>query len=59
MPIRTLDGRIIAALNTSGYTGMIDADYLVTERLPEMRVVASSIAQSLTRYPALALSLGR
>lgn len=59
VPIRTIDGRIIAALNTSGYTGMIDADYLVTERLPEMRAVASSIAQSLTRYPALALSLGR
>ncbi len=59
VPIRAVDGRTIAALNTSGYSGMIDADYLIRERLPEMRVVASSIAQSLTRYPALATVIGQ
>ncbi|MBE0412962.1 IclR family transcriptional regulator C-terminal domain-containing protein [Yoonia sp.] len=59
VPIRAVDGRTIAALNTSGYTGMIDADYLIRERLPEMRIAASSIAQTLTRYPALASVIGQ
>lgn len=59
VPIRAVDGRTIAALNTSGYSGMIDADYLISERLPQMRAVASSIAQTLTRYPALASVIGQ
>lgn len=59
VPIRAADGRTVAALNTSGYSGMVDADYLVRERLPEMRAVASSIAQVLTRYPALASVIGQ
>ncbi|MGJ8621305.1 MAG: IclR family transcriptional regulator domain-containing protein [Yoonia sp.] len=59
VPIRSIDGRTIAALNTSGYSGMVDADYLIDERLPELRAVASSIAQTLTRYPALATVIGQ
>ncbi|WP_112322956.1 IclR family transcriptional regulator domain-containing protein [Oceanibium sediminis] len=59
VPILSVEGRTIAALNTSGYSGMIDADYLVRERLPEMRITASSIAQALTRYPALASVIGQ
>jgi IclR family pca regulon transcriptional regulator len=59
VPIRAVDGRTIAALNTSGYSGMIDANYLINERLPQMRAVASSIAQALTRYPALASVIGQ
>ncbi|WP_439154308.1 IclR family transcriptional regulator domain-containing protein [Yoonia sp.] len=59
VPIRAVDGRTIAALNTSGYTGMIDPEYLITERLPEMRATASSITQALTRYPALASVIGQ
>lgn len=58
VPIRSVDGRTIAALNTSGYSGMIDADYLIRERLPEMRAVASNISQTLTRYPALVSVIG-
>ncbi|WP_083100997.1 IclR family transcriptional regulator domain-containing protein [Pseudophaeobacter leonis] len=59
VPIRAVDGRTIAALNTSGYSGMIDADYLINERLSQLRTVASSIAQTLTRYPALASVIGQ
>lgn len=59
VPIRTADGRTIAALNTSGYSGMIDANYLIRERLPELRTVASSISQTLSRYPALASVIGQ
>ncbi|MFT6089082.1 IclR family transcriptional regulator C-terminal domain-containing protein [Sulfitobacter sp.] len=59
VPIRAVDGRTIAALNTSGYSGIIDADYLISERLPQMRAVASCIAQTLTRYPALASVIGQ
>ncbi len=59
VPIRAVEGHTIAALNTSGYTGMIDADYLIRERLPELRVVASSISQALTRYPALTSIIGQ
>lgn len=59
VPIRAVDGKTIAALNTSGYSGMINPDLLISERLPEMRAVASSIAQALTRYPALASMIGQ
>lgn len=59
VPIRAIEGHTIAALNTSGYTGMIDADYLIRERLPEMRVVASNMSQTLTRYPALTSMMGQ
>lgn len=58
VPIRGVDGRTIAALNTSGYSGMIDADHLIRERLPDMRAAAFGIAQTLTRYPALASIIG-
>lgn len=58
VPIRSLDGRTIAALNTSGYSGMVDADFLVANRLPELRAAASRIAGSLTRYPMLVSIIG-
>lgn len=58
VPICSLDGRTIAALNTSGYSGMIDAEYLISERLPELRATASTVAQTLTRYPALVSVIG-
>jgi IclR family transcriptional regulator, pca regulon regulatory protein len=58
VPVRALDGRTVAAINTSGYTGMIDAEYLIENRLPEMRTTASSIAHALTRYPILESVIG-
>jgi len=53
VPIRDADGTTIAALNTSGYTGMVTPRQLVKERLPALRQVASHIALQLTRFPTL------
>ena len=58
VPIRALDGRTIAALNTSGYSGMVDAEFLVANRLPELRATASRIANALTRYTMLVSIIG-
>jgi IclR family pca regulon transcriptional regulator len=53
VPIRALDGTTIAALNTSGYTGIVNPQSLIAERLPELRATASHIAHTLTRNPML------
>jgi IclR family pca regulon transcriptional regulator len=53
VPIRNPEGRTVAALNSSGYTGLISEEKLVAERLPALRAAASRIGLSLTRYPVL------
>lgn len=58
VPIRDTDGATIAALNTSGYTGMVTPDQLVKDRLPALQEAASHIAHQLTRYPTLRSILG-
>jgi IclR family pca regulon transcriptional regulator len=58
VPIRNAEGRTVAALNTSGYTGMVTPESLVVDRLPELRAAASHIAHELTRYPVLGSVLG-
>ena len=59
VPIRDQEGNTIAALNSSGYSGIVDPEKLIRERLPELRVTASHIAHQLTRYPILASALRR
>jgi IclR family transcriptional regulator, pca regulon regulatory protein len=58
VPIRDAEGATIAALNTSGYTGMVTPDDLIEERLPALQEAASHIAHQLTRYPTLRAVLG-
>ncbi|MGD1876822.1 MAG: IclR family transcriptional regulator C-terminal domain-containing protein [Kiloniellaceae bacterium] len=58
VPIRDLNGRTIAALNSSGYTGMVTPKALTKERLPELRTVASRIAHAISRYPVLQSIIG-
>lgn len=58
VPIRDPDGATIAALNTSGYTGMVTPEILVKERLPALQEAASHIAHQMTRYPTLRSVLG-
>lgn len=58
VPIRDAAGRTIAALNTSGYTGMVTPDRLVAERLPALRQAASHIAHEINRFPVLHSVLG-
>lgn len=57
VPVRNFEGVTIAALNSSGYTGIVTPEQLVEERLPELRVTASHIASQLGRYPVLATVL--
>jgi IclR family pca regulon transcriptional regulator len=58
VPIRGIGGKTIAALNTSGYSGMVTADDLIKNRLQDLRSTAARIAQVLARYPALAHIIG-
>ncbi|MEJ8572016.1 IclR family transcriptional regulator domain-containing protein [Microbaculum marinum] len=58
VPIKSAGGRTIAALNTSGYSGMITAEGLVTQRLQELRSAAARISHILNRYPAVAHIIG-
>lgn len=58
VPIRGPDGRTVAALNSSGYTGLISPEKLVAERLPALRAAASRIGHALTRYPVLQTIMG-
>lgn len=58
VPIRGMDGRTVAALNTSGYTGMVTPQHLIDQRLPELHATASGISRALTRYPMLESIIG-
>jgi len=58
VPVRGVDGRTIAALNSSGYTGMVTPKQLVADRLPELHASASRIAHSISRYPMLESIIG-
>jgi IclR family pca regulon transcriptional regulator len=58
VPIRDPDGATIAAINTSGYTGMLTPEELVEKRLPALQEAASHIAHQLIRYPTLRAILG-
>ncbi|MCB1332917.1 MAG: helix-turn-helix domain-containing protein [Roseivivax sp.] len=58
VPIRDQDGTTVAALNTSGYTGIVTPETLIAERLPALQRAASHIAFQLTRYPTLRAVLG-
>lgn len=58
VPIRGASGRAIAALNSSGYSGLVTAEELVENRLQELRSSAARIAQTLSRYPVLESIIG-
>jgi IclR family pca regulon transcriptional regulator len=56
IPVRGPDGAVVAALNTSGYTGRITPRRLIDERLAILREAAARIERRLVQYPALATS---
>jgi IclR family transcriptional regulator, pca regulon regulatory protein len=58
VPIRGASGRPIAALNTSGYTGLVTAEDLVEKRLQPLRASAARLAHTLSRYPVLESIIG-
>ena len=57
VPIRDSTGRVVAAINTSGYTPRLHAEDLLRDRLPEMRRAAERVSGLLTRYPGLLHSI--
>ena len=58
VPIRNNEGKTIAALNTSGYTGHVVPDILIEQRLTEMRATASRISRTFARYPVMESIIG-
>lgn len=58
VPIRRADGKTIAALNSSGYTGHVNTDRLIAERLAELRATASRISRTFARYPIMESIIG-
>ena len=59
VPIRSPEGVTVAALNSSGYTGLVTPEQMIAERLTELRITATRIAESIIRYPVLASALFR
>lgn len=57
VPIRAADGRVVAALNSSGYTGMVTPEDLVAARLPDLRAAAARLSAATARIPALSAVL--
>lgn len=53
VPVKGPSGATVAALNSSGYSGLVTPETLVNERLPELRAAASRIGVALARNPAL------
>lgn len=53
VPIRAADGRVVAALNSSGYTGMVTPEEMVATRLPDLRAAAARLSAVTARIPAL------
>lgn len=58
VPIRGASGRTVAALNTSGYSGLVTAEELVENRLSALQDSAERLAQTLMRYPILESIIG-
>lgn len=59
VPIRSPEGATVAALNSSAYTGLVTPEQMVAERLTELRITATRIAESIIRYPVLTSALFR
>jgi IclR family pca regulon transcriptional regulator len=57
VPIRDAAGNVLAALNSSGYSGRVKIADMIAERLSELRESAARMSQALARHPALARSL--
>lgn len=58
VPIRRGDGKTIAAINSSGYSGHVDVEQLIAERLAELRATASRISRTFARYPVMESMIG-
>lgn len=59
VPVMAVRGDIIAAINTSGYSGNVTTKDLIRDRLEDLRISADRIGETLLRYPSLRHSLER
>ena len=57
VPITDQTGRVVAAVNTSGYSGKLPIDQLIDRRLNDLRIAATRIGQIFARYPVLLHSI--
>lgn len=57
VPIRAADGRVVAALNSSGYTGLTTPEDMVATRLADLRAAAGRLSAATARIPALSAVL--
>jgi IclR family pca regulon transcriptional regulator len=57
VPIHAPGGEVVAALNTSGYSGQVTVEMMIAKRLPVLRESALRIGATIARYPALLQSL--
>jgi IclR family pca regulon transcriptional regulator len=58
VPIEVEGGHVVAALNTSGYSGRLTPDELIKNRLRDLQASAAQIAMMMNRYPTLLHSTG-
>lgn len=58
VPIKGPSGRTIAALNSSGYSGLLTAEELVEKRLHDLRMSAVRLGTTIARYPVLESIIG-
>ena len=57
VPIIIPPGRVIAAVNTSGYSGQVTPESLIQSRLPELRKSAARMSELIIEHPLLLHSL--
>ncbi|HWI87284.1 MAG TPA: IclR family transcriptional regulator C-terminal domain-containing protein [Sphingomonas sp.] len=59
VPVTLPGGEVIAAVNSSGYTGRVTPETLAAERLEDLRGLATRLASMVAQYPAFVHSLAR
>lgn len=57
VPIHDQEGDVVAALNSSGYSGRVNIKEMIAGRLAELRESAARMSQALARHPTLVRSL--
>lgn len=59
VPIRNREGRHVAAVNSSGYSGLVSAEQLVRDRLGQLSAASTRLSAQFDRYPMLEALLGQ
>jgi IclR family pca regulon transcriptional regulator len=57
VPIRNAQDEVVAALNSSGYSGRVSPKNLIADRFGALQQSARRVEENLRKYPSLAHSL--